>query len=73
MGSQPRYEGIVLDQVVYPTPTAIDKVDSLTYIKQDGQKMDDAKVPTHLWSFFFRDFFPQHFVLENRVAVVWRN
>ena len=50
---QPSYEGIVLDQVAYPTLTAINKADFLAYVKQDGQKEDDAKVPTHLWSFFF--------------------
>ena len=51
---QPSYEGIVSDQVVYPTPTTINNVDFLVYIKQDRQKVDEAKVPTHLWSFFFK-------------------
>ena len=52
---QPSYEGTASDQVVYPTLMAIDKADFLAYVKQDGQKADDAKVPTHLWSFFFKN------------------
>eukprot|EP00956_Cyclotella_meneghiniana_P025058 scaffold51449_cov35-Cyclotella_meneghiniana.AAC.5 len=30
-------------------------------LKQDGQKADDAKVPTHIWEDFFRDTRPDNF------------
>ena len=68
---QPGYDGIPENQVVYPTRTAIDKADVLVYAKQAGQKADDTKVPTHLWSFFFRKSFLQYFNLENGVEVIW--
>ena len=30
-------------------------------VKDDYQKADDAAAPTHLWSFFFREAFLDHF------------
>ena len=70
---QPSYEGIALDQVVYPTPAAINIADFLVYVKQDRQKADDAKVPIHMWSFFFCESFLQYFGLENGAEVIWQN
>ena len=67
---QPSYEGIALNQVVYQTPTAINKSDFLASVKQDRQKADGEKVPTHMWSFFFRESFLQYFSLKNAVEVV---
>ena len=57
---------------MYPTPTAIDKANFLAYVKQDGQKADDAKVPTHLWSFFFSESFLLYFGTESGTRVDWK-
>ena len=42
MGWQPIDDSSALDQVVSPTPTAIDSADFSVHIKQEGQKADDA-------------------------------
>ena len=44
------YEKIASEQVLFLSPTLLDKSDFLAYVKQDGQKVDNAKVATHLWS-----------------------
>ena len=44
---------LATEHVVFPIATLMDKADFVSYAKQEGQKADDAKVPTHLWSFFF--------------------
>ena len=43
--------GLPLDGVS-PTPTPIDNVVLFEHVKPEGQKIDDVKVPHHLWSFF---------------------
>ena len=56
-------------QVLSPTPTAIDKADFLVYVKQDGHKADNTKVPTHLWGFFFIESFLLYFGSESGTRV----
>ena len=46
--------------------------DFLSYVKQDGQKADDEKVPTHLWSFFFSRLFLLYFGMESGTRVNWK-
>ena len=52
--------GIPLD-VAFSMPIFVDKADLIEHIKQEGQKLDDAEVPTHLWSLFFRESFLHYF------------
>ena len=47
--------------VVLPTLISINKAELVDHIKQEGQKVYDANVPTHLWSFFFRESFIHYF------------
>ena len=51
---------------------AIDKADILSYAKQDGQKANDTKVSTHLWSFFFSESFLLYFGTESGTRVDWK-
>ena len=46
-----------MSEILLPTPTAIGNATLVDHIKQEGQKADDAKVHTCLWSFFFRESF----------------
>ncbi|KAL7537841.1 hypothetical protein ACHAXR_008130, partial [Thalassiosira sp. AJA248-18] len=41
-------------------------------LKQDGQKADDAAVPTHIWSFFFRESFMARFGQAQGRVVTWK-
>ena len=41
-----------LEGIMCPMPMAIDKAKLVEHVKQKGQKIDKAQVPTHLWSFF---------------------
>ena len=50
----------------------MDRADFLSYVKQEGQKADDAKVPTHLWSFFFRESFLLHFGTDSGTSLDWK-
>ena len=71
MGWQPIDQSSASDQVVFLTPTAIDREDFSAYVKQEGQKTDDAKVSTHLWRFFFKEYFLSYFgIIEKGVEVV---
>ena len=45
-------------------PTPLDLVEAPTWNKQDGQKADDASVPTHMWLFFFKHRYKQTFGLD---------
>ena len=69
---QPIEQFSASDQVVFSTPTAINRVDFPAYIEQEGQKADDAKAPTHIWSFFFKESFLSYFGIENGVEVDWQ-
>ena len=60
-----------LVEVVLPAPTSIDKARLVDHIKQEGQKAYDVKVPTHLWSFFFRESFLNYFGLVSGRTVEW--
>ena len=60
-----------LAEVVLPIPTAIYKARLVDHIKQEGQKAYDVKVPTHLWSFFFRESFLHYFGLVSGRTVEW--
>ena len=71
-GSLPVDGGSVSGQVLSPTPMVIDKADFLAYVKHDGQKAGDAKVPTHLWSFFFGESFLLYFGSESGTCVDWK-
>ena len=44
----------------------------MAYVRQEGQKADDAKVPTRIWSFFFKESFLGYFGIEKGVEVDWR-
>ena len=67
-----RHANSALVRVVLPTPKAIDKAKIVDYIKHEGQKTDDAKVPTHLRSFFFRESFLYYFGSVDKTTVEWR-
>ena len=54
---------------VLPTPTAIDNGELVGHIEQQGQMADDAQVPTHLWSSFFRESFIHYFGSVSGVSV----
>ena len=60
------------ERVLHPNPTAIDMADFVTYVKQDGQKADDAKVPTYLWSFFISGSLLLYFGIESGTRVDWK-
>ena len=63
---------LTTEHVLSPTATAMDKADFLAYVKQEGQKADDAKVPTHLWSFFFCESFLLHFGSDSGTRLDWK-
>ena len=63
---------LATENVFSPTATVMDKADFLAYVKQEGQKADDAKVPTHLWSFFFRESLLLHFGTYSGTRLDWK-
>lgn len=64
------FKGIPLD-IIFPIPTKADLAMAPDFIKQDGQKADNAEVPKHLWSFFFEQSFMHNFGSSSTVKVSW--
>ena len=62
----------VLTDVIFLMLTSIDKVVLVGHVKEKGQKVDDAKVPTHVWSFFFKESFLHYFDLIVGWRVQWK-
>ena len=55
-----------------PTTTPMENADFLAYVKQEGQKADNAKVPTHLWSFFLCESFLLYFDTYRGTKIEWK-
>ena len=51
---------------------AIDKAKLAEHVKQERQKAKNTKVPTHLWSFFFRMSFLRYFGSVSGASVKWK-